>query len=227
MAREIDLEIFRSCKNIKIWIYIGNQVIEKDVTVAQIDDKKNMVLLNVIYLNDKPIGLDSSKNRITVVAYRENEKPMMYAGSNVKTIWNEKEKKRYYSVHILTRAVAFNRRNSFRCYVGEKVIVRVGTNRTTYEVICRDISENGFSLVFESDDKCAVGNTAHFVYSEAIGEKTSPEYKIYNLSLYGTCVRMETLQNGKFLYGFKQFSSNMLCSKYVYHKERETLKKLR
>jgi len=106
-------------------------------------------------------------------------------------------------------------------------VVRVGTNRSTYDVICRDISENGFALLFDTDEKCQVGNTAHFVYSEEIGEKSSPEYKRYNLSLYGTCVRMEKLQNGSFLYGFKQFSSNLMCSRYVFHKERETLKKLR
>jgi len=92
MAKEIDLEIFRTCKNIKVWIYIGQEIIEKDIMVIDMDEKKSTISFDPIYVNEKPIRLDSSKNKITIVAYRDNEKPLMFANPVVNTVWIEKEK---------------------------------------------------------------------------------------------------------------------------------------
>lgn len=226
MSVEIDFDTLKKCKNLKLWIYINNDIIERDTSIANMIEKKQIVMLNPILVNDRPIHLDSGENKISFVAYPENEKPLMYAKLVVKTIKEEKENKFYYVVQLTSNPVPFNRRNSFRCFIGADVVVRIGTNRTTYKAICRDISEHGFSLVLEQEEWCEIGKTAHFVYNEAIGEKSSPDYQMYHLNIYGTCVRKEILSNGKFLYGFKQFSANHLCRKYVFHKERTALNKL-
>ena len=120
-----------------------------------------------------------------------------------------------------TESKPYNRRQSFRCFVGRPTGVRFGASRVAHDALIRDVSINGFAIV--SDEKLPVekNQVVHIVLTDYFEDTVEK----YNFHLYGIIVRIQELEKGSFLYGCKLNNYVPGLEAYIMKKERLRLKR--
>ena len=95
--------------------------------------------------------------------------------------------------------------------------MRIGLDKTTYDIIIRDVSLTGFSFVFCSFEQTTeVGKGIHLVLNDYL-EETAENF---SFQMYGTVVRVEEVENGKTIYGCKLVEKVRGLDTYIAKKER-------
>lgn len=102
-----------------------------------------------------------------------------------------------------------------------KLLSNAGLNRAAHEVIIKDISYNGFSVVSKEDLKLEVNQTVHAVLNDHMDETAEN----FNFHLYGLVARIQELENGLFLYGCRLNNPVPGLEQYIIKKERAVLRK--
>ena len=126
-----------------------------------------------------------------------------------------------YTVSSIAGSKTYNRRQSYRCYVGIETAVQCGLNRAAHDAIIKDISYNGFSVVSKEDLKLEVNQTVHAVLNDHMDETAEN----FNFHLYGLVARIQELENGLFLYGCRLNNPVPGLEQYIIKKERAVLRK--
>ena len=126
-----------------------------------------------------------------------------------------------YTVSSIAGSKTYNRRQSYRCYVGIETAVQCGLNRAAHDAIIKDISYNGFSVVSREDLKLEVNQTIHTVLNDHMDETAEN----FNFHLYGLVARIQELENGLFLYGCRLNNPVPGLEQYIIKKERAVLRK--
>lgn len=121
----------------------------------------------------------------------------------------------YHKIDIIGDGKPFNRRDSFRMYVGEDMPVYVNTasGPMALSVLVKDISETGVGFITKDD----------IDIDRTIRLKLKDNNTIISLS--GVIVRKEFLANlGSFLYGCRFNEKNDKLGKYIAKKQAEVLR---
>ncbi len=207
--QEIDVE-----SKATILVRIGSQTLAFDTIVQE--PSEDGVLTEPVYRNDKLIGFKTKGLIITVqICNKSDEK--VYEFNNVE-ILNVKTKdgEIHHKMICKTAGKQINRRTAVRVWLGIEGVARVGSNRTAYNVIVKDISVSGISFILHKDMGIEAGEMAHITFNDVDAR--------IKFSLSAIVVRTAEMEDGRVLYGCRLNQESPAISKYVTDKQREKLK---
>ncbi|MHB8130140.1 MAG: PilZ domain-containing protein [Mobilitalea sp.] len=174
--------------------------------------KNNSVLITSIKVNDQTIGF-SEKCQINFL-YKTEGKLFLWENVSVKLV--KYDGAIYHKIDIYGEGKPYNRRDSYRMYIGEDMPLYVNSSSgpSALSVLVKDISETGVSFI--TKDEIDVERTIRL--------KLKDNNAIISLS--GVIVRKEFLSNlASFLYGCKFNEKNNKLGKFLAKKQGEILKK--
>lgn len=177
-----------------------------------IDVINNSILVTTIKVNDQTIGF-SDKCKLNFL-YKTDGKVYIWENVNVKLV--KYDGGICHKIDLFTEGKPYNRRDSFRMYIGEDMplYVNSATGPTAISVLVKDISETGVGFI--AKDEIDIDRTIRI--------KLKDNATIINLS--GVIVRRDFLQNlNAYLYGCKFNEKNDKLGKYIAKKQGEQLRK--
>ena len=174
--------------------------------------KSNTVLIASIIVNDQTIGF--SDNLQIKFLYKEDGRVYLWENAVVKLVKFNHEI--YHMVELLGEGKPYNRREAYRQYIGEEMLLYINTSQgpTALTALVKDISEGGVSFITQEDYE--VGRTIRL----KLKDNSSM------ISLSGIIVRKEPLTHlNSLLYGCKFNEKNQKLANYIAKKQGEELKK--
>jgi len=188
-------------------------------TIVGIDEAKRVVYAAPIEKNGKVLAFDSAV--VNAIFTVENDKPRIFRGVTI-AFYRTADHKLMYRIRLKGQGMPFNRRNAYRCFVGSKVFVQIGTNRSTMPAVLKDISSSGFALVVMKeeikDHNLGIGATCHTVLTDVIDQ-----FNKININLHGAITRISELEDGRVIYGCALMMQSYEIDKYIRIKERMNL----
>lgn len=172
----------------------------------------NSILITPIKVNEQTIGFSESCH-INFLYVSEGR---LYLWENINIRLVKYNGIIYHKIDIFGDGKPFNRRDSYRMYIGEDMPVYVNTasGPTAISVLIKDLSETGVGFIAKED----------IDVERTIRLKLMDNNMILHLS--GIIVRKEFLSNvGSYLYGCRFNEKNDKLSKYIAKKQGEALRK--
>ena len=177
-----------------------------------VDVIENSVLINPIIVDEKTLGFTDS-NQVNFIYISEDK---VFVWNHIDVILIKYNGNMYHKADLSGDGVPYNRRNSYRMYIGEDMPLHINTSRgsSTINVLVKDVSETGVAFITEED--LSIGRVFRL--------KLKDNNRLINLS--GVIVRKEYLDHlGSFLYGCKFNEYNTVLGGYIARKQNELLKK--
>lgn len=209
---EIDKE-----SKIQILVNIGMQVLEFESQV--LDITQGGILAEPVMKDDKILGFSTKGLIIRLLIINQSDQKV-YEFNNV-AIQNIKtpEEQLFHKIICRFPGKTVNRRNGCRVWLGIDGVAQIGTNKTPYDVMVKDISVNGISFVCPGNIQVEMGTIVHLAFFD---DSTQT-----NFSLGAIVVRSEEMDQYKIVYGCKLNQESNAISKYVNEKQREKLRATR
>lgn len=181
----------------------------KDLTTIISKVHTDYILLQPILVDGRTVGFGGTCT-IDLLYIQEQEVSVWHSISLplVKVKGNT-----YYKAELPGEATPYNRRGSFRVYIGETMAITVFQNSgpQSINVLIRDISETGFGFV--SKEEYDISRTIRL---------SIPLTERKTLVLSATIVRREiNEEKGTYHYGCKFVEPNSYLSSYLMTKQRE------
>lgn len=141
----------------------------------------NSILITKIVKEDQTIGF-TGPSVINFISHHENK---LYIWENVPVKLVRYDGVIYHKVDLNGPGKGYNRRQSFRVYIGDRMNVMVNTAKgaAAYDVLVKDISETGFGVI--SNQEFDVNRTIRLNLKD--GDNTIP--------LRGVIVRKEFIEH--------------------------------
>lgn len=181
----------------------------KDLTTTVAEIHSDYVLLHPILIEGRTVGFGTS----CTVDFLYVQEQSVYAWHGVELPLVRTKSGTYYKATLEGEAKPYNRRNSFRVYIGETMSITVfqSSGPQSYNVLVRDISETGFGFV--SRDEYEISRTIRL---------SIPLTERKTLVLSATIVRREYQEEkNSYNYGCKFIEPNPHLSNYLMMKQRE------
>ena len=172
----------------------------------------NSVLVSTIKVNEQTIGF-SEKCQLNLLYKLEGK---VYIWENVFVKLVKYDGSICHKIDLFGEGKAYNRRDSYRMYIGEDMPLYVNTasGPTAITVLVKDISETGVAFIYKEE----------IDIDRTIRLRLKDNVTLINLS--GVIVRKEFLQNlNAYLYGCKFNEKNDKLGKYIAKKQNEQLRK--
>lgn len=173
--------------------------------------KNNSVLINSIKVNDQTIGF-SDKCQLNFIFKSENK---VFIWENVSVKLVKFDGNVYHKIDLYGEGKPYNRRDSYRMYIGEDMPLYVNTasGPTAISVLVKDISETGVA----------------FITKEEIDIDRTIRLKLKDnnalISLSGVIIRKDFLPNlNSFLYGCRFNEKYNKLGKFIAKKQGEQLR---
>jgi c-di-GMP-binding flagellar brake protein YcgR len=173
--------------------------------------KENSILITSIKVNDQTIGF-SDQYQINFLYSADNH---LYIWENVTVKLVKYNGSIYHKIDIFGEGKSYNRRASYRLYIGEEMPLYINTANgpSAVTVLLKDISETGAGFIMKDD----------IDISRSVRLKLKDNSQIINLP--GTIVRKEYLSNlNSFLYGCRFTEKSQSLGKYIARRQYELLK---
>lgn len=205
-------------------IKIGKTELTHDTVIMAIYEKKQLVMVKPIEKDGKYISL---KGAVTHLLFEiENTKPEVFKVVFPVLFYDKRLKEQVYAIPLKQVSVSYNRRGSYRCYVGDRVNVQIGNNRKTVECVLKDVSATGFALVFEKSKLSPDYDTwsdFHAVYN--LSNEDVGGLRFGAIDLRGEVVRIVDVGEDKVLFGCRHLDKVYVLEGYIRDRERCTIKK--
>ncbi len=188
-------------------VTVGLKSKDLTTTIAEIHD--DYVLLLPILVDGRTVGFGNS----CTIDFLYLQDSVVNAWHSVTLPLVKIKGNTYYRLVLEGESKPYNRRGSFRVYVGETMAITVfqSNGPQPYNVLVRDISESGFGFV--SKEEYEVSRTIRL---------TIPLTDRKTLVLSATIVRREFNEDkGTYSYGCKFVEPNSYLSSYLMAKQRE------
>lgn len=177
-------------------IHLNTEQLQFESKILEVYPRRHTLLAEGVFTDDKIISFRGKGLVVDLIVTFPEEKPQLF--KNVTTnVVKRADGTLCYTVFSVAGSKTYNRRQSYRCYVGIETAVQCGLNRAAHDAIIKDISYNGFSVVSKEDLKLEVNQTVHAVLNDHMDETAEN----FNFHLYGLVARIQELENGLFLYG--------------------------
>ena len=207
-------------QKVSLMVNIGEQILEFDSLVQESHPRKRYILLDPVMNGNKAISFKGKGIVVNLIVTIGDEKPHLF--KNITILLQKKlDGSLCYQVSTVAESVIYNRRGSFRCFVGIQSSVQGGANRAAHPTVIRDISHTGFSVICDADANFEQRYVLHTVLRDRIEEMEQN----FAFHLYGTIVRVQELDNGKILYGCRLTDRVPGLDKYIMAKERYRLRR--
>lgn len=207
-------------QKVTLQVNVKGSILSFDTKVQETNTKKQFALLDPIMQGNKGISFKGQDITVDLIVPHDDEKPHIF--QNIAILLQKKmDGSLCYFVTCANESMIFNRRENFRCYVGLPTFIQCGTSKTPHDVIIRDVSYTGFSVVCSPEVTLDKGQVIHAHLRDRIEE----DFANYSFNLYGLVSRTQTLPNGNVLYGCKLNGRVPGLDQYIMTKERYRLKK--
>lgn len=196
--------------DIELEVKYNGQCINFHSEVVEIIE--NSVLINPIIVDDKTLGFADS-NQVSFIYVSEDK---VFVWNHIDVILIKYNGNMYHKADLSGEGIPYNRRNSYRMYIGEDMPLHINTSSgsSTINVLVKDVSETGVAFITEED----------LTLGRVFRLKLKDNNRLINLS--GVIVRREYLEHlGSFLYGCKFNEYNAILGGYIARKQIELLKK--
>ena len=200
----LDLEEKRE---LTLVVTVGIKSKDLNTTIAEVHS--NYVLLYPILIDGRTVGFGNT----CTIDFLYVQDQTVYAWHGIELPLVKTKTGTYYKVVLEGEAKPYNRRNSFRVYIGETMDITVfqSSGPQAYSVLVRDISETGFGFV--SKEEYEVARTIRL---------SIPLTDRKTLVLSATIVRREyNEEKNNYSYGCKFIEPNAYLSNYLMVKQRE------
>lgn len=213
---------------------VGNTKLEFESLAVTIEDKQQLKLLEqatksvpyaaieAIRKDDKVIGFPSQGvvYKVTNVA-GESQKAFEWPNIKVKQVGFPTGEK-YHILISANEGKEVNRRERYRLWLGCDAIAQIGLNKTTYNVVIKDISATGISFILDKR-LFTEGKTPPKVETTVVLTfyDTSTET---HFRLTAKIVRIVDMDETRNLYGCQLLKESEAISKFIYDKQRERAK---
>lgn len=211
-----DLAVGTTCT---IQINVGNSRIFHDTVIRAVYPKKSAILVDALCKNGKYIQLENVENHLVINV--ENSKPEIFKRIRPILFEDKKLGRRFYCIQIKQNSIPYNRRESYRCFVGERLNVQIGDNRRTFECVLKDVSATGFALVFDKINMPTNYHSwanFHAVYNLSNEDVGGLRFGVANLK--GEVVRCEEMSDEKVLFGCRHLNVVHAIEPYIRDRER-------
>ena len=202
----------------------GEQQLTFESSITEVNPKKKLVLAEAVLKDGKILAFKGNAITVNVVATLPEGKPYLFENVSVEPL-RLADKSFCYNLSCTKEGIPYNRRGSYRCFIGNSVQLRNSKAMKDYPVILRDVSTTGFSVTCDlsTDLNLSINQMVH-VHLEDYLEEVD---KNFSFHLYGLMVRKQEMENNKALYGFRLNSSVIGLESYLTQKERLRIKKSR
>lgn len=204
------LSELKSGDEITFEVLINSTPYEFKCTVLD-DAGGNAIYTTPIRANNKVVSLASDSITINIILSRKDMMPVVWR--RVSAVIDTHKKNTVYRVSCLTLGMEENRRSAFRLYLGLSAVAQIGTNRKAVDVILKDISESGFSIISKENLDEFEGNLARIVFSD--------EGKSF--SVVGIIIRKFPYDDERFLYGCRLNQKTITLSRYINERQRKQI----
>ena len=205
---------------ITLFVTINDEQLSFESKILEVLPKKHLVLAEAVYRNDKIITFRGKNIIVDLLVSMPDEKPQLFKNVTV-TLVKKADNTLCYSLTTVAESKTYNRRQSFRCFVGINTAFRCGTNRVAHPTTIRDVSVTGFSIVCDNDIKLEQNQIIHTILKDYFEESAEK----FSFHLYGIVVRVQELENGRTLYGCRLNNHVPGLEAYIVKKERLHLRK--
>lgn len=214
------IEEIKEGQKLTLLVNVNGEQLTFDTMVEQNIANKSMILVKTIYVDGKIVTFKGANLTVDLLVTPENDSPQIFKNVNISLV-KKFDGSLSYSISSIASSKVYNRRNSFRCFVGIPTSVQKMLNTVPYDAVIKDVSVGGFALVVPSELKFEKDQVIHVVLNDFIQE-TSEKFSFH---LYGLVVRSEELEKNRTLYGCKFNKKVIGIENYIMKKERVRLKK--
>lgn len=207
-------------EKVTLLVAVNGETLTFDTMVSQVSPTKNLVLVNVIYVDGKIVTFRGANLTIDLVVAPISDTPQIFKNVAISLV-KKFDGTLAYSISSIASSKNYNRRNSFRCYVGVSTSVQRMLNTVPYDAVIKDVSAGGFSLVVPQDVKLENNQVVHVVLNDYLDELAEK----FSFHLYGLVVRTEDMEKNRVLYGCKFNQKVVGLENYIMKKERLRLKR--
>ncbi len=201
-------------------INLNTEQLQFESRILEVYPHRHTLLAEGVFADDKIISFRGKGLVVDLIVTIPEEKPQLF--KNVTTnVVKRSDGTLCYTVFTIAGSKTYNRRQSYRCYVGIESSIQCGLNRVAHDAIIKDISCSGFSVVTREDLQLNVNQTIHTVLNDHMEDST----ETFNFHLYGLVARKQELENGLFLYGCRLNNPVPGLEQYIVKKERAVLRK--
>lgn len=172
----------------------------------------NSVLIECIKVDEQTVGF--SENCYINFLYKSEGKLYIWENVDIKLV--KYDGAIYHKAELSGDGKPYNRRNSYRLYLGEEMTLSINTatGPSAVDVLVKDISETGVGFITKED--LDIGRTFRM--------RIKDNRLLVNLS--GVIVRKENLEHlHSTLYGCKFNEKNQLLGRFIAKKQGELLRK--
>lgn len=188
--------------------------------ITEINPKKHLVLVEAIIRDDKVLSFKGKLGiSVDMVVALPDDKPLLFQHISMETL-KMSDNSFCYNIISDKDGIPYNRRNSFRCFIGNPTHVRSGKDMEEHEVVLRDVSASGFSITCDPGVSLEMDQLVHVLLEDYIEEID----RNYSFHLYGRIVRKQELDNGKIVYGLRLNGKVGGLENYLTQKERIRIK---
>jgi hypothetical protein len=171
------------------------------------------VIVNAITVDEQTLGF--SENCQINFLYIVDGKVFAWENVIVKLI--KYEGKLYHLIVLSGEGIPYNRRNSYRMYIGEDMPLYINTpnGSSAINVLVKDISENG--VAFITKDDLSINRTFRLKLKDSNNRF---------ITLSGIIIRKEYLEHlQSYLYGCRFNENNSTLGRYIAQRQIELLRK--
>lgn len=191
-------------------VLIGNNPYEFKCTVID-NAGGNSIFTTPIRTNGKVVSLASGSITVNVIFSRKDKMPVVWR--RVSAVIDTHKKNTVYRVSSVTLGMEENRRSAFRLYLGLPAVAQIGANKKAVDVILKDLSEAGFSIISKENLDDFEGNLTRIVFND--------DNKSF--SIVGIIIRKVPYDDDRFLYGCRLNQKTMSLSRYINERQRRQI----
>jgi len=174
--------------------------------------KDSTIIINPITVDDQTLGF--TENYQVNFLYIIDRKVFCWEDVKVKLV--KYDEYICHTIEVSGEGMPYNRRNSYRMYIGEDMPLYINTasGTTTINVLVKDISETGVAFITKDD------LSIHRTFRLKLKDRNR------NITLTGIIIRKDYLEHlESYLYGCKLNENNKTLGKFIAKRQMEILRK--
>lgn len=204
---------------ITLLMTINGQELSFNTRVTDVYPLRHMILAEALYHNDKIISFRGSNLIVNLLVCVEDNKPQIFKNVSI-SLCKKADNTAYYCISTIAESKKFNRRQSFRCYVGIPSTVACLPPVTPFDATIKDVSISGFSVVCSQSVNLEMQQMLHTILEDYIAETDQH----FSFDMHGIIARAQQLENGNILYGCRLNKPLPGLEAYIMLKERLKLR---
>ena len=194
---------------------------DKDI-IKELVDNNDYAIVNLITVDDRRINFNVADINYSIISTKEGKTYYWKESSIIIAHLPD-----LGDVHIViteTDGIGFNRRDSFRLWLGQDGTVKFGDNKAAHDAVLKDISISGVGVFIKSDYDISIGDKLFIQFKDEYISNINKEYTSKLYSLEAEVVRVVPRDERINLVGCKITKGIDEIQKFIVHKQSERLR---